>query len=56
MIGNRIFEIKAANYFISKNQENPNKIKITGVLAEDVIHGGCFNMELTLYKFCEHYR
>ncbi len=56
VIDNRIFEIKAANYFISKNQENPNKIKITGVLAEDVIHGGCFNMELALYKFCEHYR
>lgn len=56
VIDNQIFEIKTANYFISKNLENAEQIKITGVLAEDVIKGGYFHMEYALVKFSEHYQ
>lgn len=56
VIDNKIFEIKTANYFISKNLENSQQVKITGVLAEDVIQDGHFNMEYALVKFAEHYQ
>ncbi len=56
VIDNKIFEIKTANYFISKNLENSQQVKITEVLAEDVIQDGHFNMEYALVKFAEHYQ
>lgn len=55
VIDNRIFEIKITNYFISRNLENQEQIKITGVLAEDVIQDGHFSMEYALRKFAQHY-
>lgn len=55
MIDNRLFEIKIANYFISKNQEIKAPLKITGVLSEDVIRNNRFNMESVLRKFSQHY-
>ena len=55
VIDNRMFEIKIANYFISRNLENKNQLKITGVLSEDVIQNDHFNMEYTLKKFSQHY-
>lgn len=55
VIDNRMFEIKIANYFISKNMESKEQIKISGVLAEDVIQNDRFSMEHALQKFSEHY-
>lgn len=55
VIDNRMFEIKIANYFISKNQENKEHLKITGVLNEDVIRDHHFDMVSVLQKFAEHY-
>lgn len=55
VIDNRIFEIKISNYFISRNLESQEQIKITGVLAEDVIQDGHFSMEYALRKFAQHY-
>lgn len=55
VIDNRIFEIKIANYFISKNLENKNQLKITGVLTEDVVQNHHFDMEYVLQKFSRHY-
>ncbi|MDR1971313.1 MAG: AAA-like domain-containing protein [Treponema sp.] len=55
-IGNKIFELVIADYFMSKDAHHDDQKRITGVLAEDVIAGGRFNMELALRKFAEHYR
>lgn len=55
VIDNRMFEIKIANYFISKNCADKEHIKITGVLNEDVIRDNHFDMEYALRKFAEHY-
>ncbi len=55
VIDNRMFEIKIANYFISKNMESKEQVKISGVLTEDVIQNGRFSMEYALRKFSEHY-
>ncbi len=53
-IANRIFELRISNYFISKDSYKEKNI--TGVLYEDVVNEGSFNMELCLRKFAEHYR
>ncbi len=55
VIHNRMFEIKIANYFISKNMEKKEQPKISGVLAEDVIQNDHFDMEYLLDKFSQHY-
>lgn len=54
-VANKIFEIRIYNYFISKDETSGNGRQITGVLAEDVIIEGKFNMELCLTKFAQHY-
>jgi hypothetical protein len=56
-VGNRIFEIRISNYFISKESSelDPGK-KITQVLKYDVAAAGKFDMELALRKFAEHFR
>ena len=53
-ISNRIFEIRICDYFISNDKEKRPQ-KINGVLQQDVINNGRFNMELCLRKFAEHY-
>ncbi len=54
MVSNKIFEIIICNYFISKDESiNPNQIK--GVLQNDIVERGRFNMELCLKKFAQHY-
>jgi hypothetical protein len=53
VVSNRIFEIRICNYFISKDEESNGRI--TGVLQQDVMEDGKFNMELCLRKFAEHY-
>lgn len=55
VVDNRMFEIKITNYFISRNLDNKEQMKITGVLAEDVIQSGHFSMEHALRKFAQHY-
>ena len=54
-IANEIFAIRIYNYFISKDETSGNGRQITGVLSEDVIIEGKFNMELCLTKFAQHY-
>ena len=53
-VSNKIFELIISNYFISRNETEYGK-KITGVLMEDVVNGGKFDMEGCLRKFAEHY-
>lgn len=55
VIDNRMFEIKIANYFISNNLQKKDNVKISGVLTEDVIKDGHFQMEYVLKKFAVHY-
>lgn len=56
LIDNPMFEIKISNYFISKNLQHTNQMKITGVFTEDVIQNGRFSMEYALQKFAQHYK
>jgi len=49
----KVLEIVICNYFISKDEEEGRQI--VGVLQNDVVHGGRFDMELCLRKFAEHY-
>jgi hypothetical protein len=54
-VSNRVFEILISEYFVSKNETANHRNKITGVLREDVLVGGRFDMELCLDKFASHY-
>jgi hypothetical protein len=56
VVANRIFELRIANYFIEKDYLEHREKRINGVLRQDVIQNGRFNMELCLRKFAEHYR
>jgi hypothetical protein len=53
-IHNKIFEIRIANYFISKNSLKWRENVVEGSVNE-IIKGNVFNMELCLNKFKEHY-
>ncbi|MCL1918973.1 MAG: ATP-binding protein [Peptococcaceae bacterium] len=54
-IANKIFEVRMANYYVSKeSRSNPDK-QITGTLQYDVVQNEQFDMELCLRKFAEHY-
>ena len=57
VISNKIFEILMSDYFTSRDI-NASRIesKITGVLYQDVVKDGVFDMELCLRKFAEHYK
>ena len=55
VVANKIFEIRIANYFISKKSLSNTKKQITGVLQYDVVKDGKFDMELCLRKFADHY-
>ena len=54
-IANRIFETLICEHFISKDESEPNKNQIRGVLRQDVVKNGRFDLELALRKFAEHY-
>jgi hypothetical protein len=56
VVANRIFELRIANYFIEINSLEHYDKRVNGVLRQDVIQDGRFDMELTLRKFAEHYR
>ncbi|MDR0909634.1 MAG: hypothetical protein LBM77_07690 [Spirochaetaceae bacterium] len=56
-IDNKIFEKVLMDYFVSKDDRAIRaKTQNSGVLKYDVVKDGCFNMELTLRKFAEHYK
>jgi hypothetical protein len=56
VIHNRIFEIVISKYMITKDNREGKTKRVTGVLKQDVVNGGRFDMELCLRKFAKHYR
>jgi hypothetical protein len=52
-ISNKIFELLMTDYYIAKDLRN--KKQITGVLWQDIIKDGRFDMELCFRKFADHY-
>ena len=54
-VANVVFETLIYNYFISENEDNKEIPKITGVLQQDAVRNGKFDMELCLLKFAEYY-
>jgi len=52
-VANKIFEICMYNYFVSKDTTSFKRI--TGIIQDDVVADGRFDMELCLRKFAEHY-
>jgi hypothetical protein len=55
VIHNRIFEIRISKYMITKDAREGKGKRVTGVLKQDVISGGRFDLELCLRKFAKHY-
>lgn len=53
-ISNQIFELIICNYFIAKDETDRGRT-IIGVLQNDILSNGQFDMELCLRKFAEHY-
>jgi hypothetical protein len=56
VVANRIFELRIANYFMEINSLEHGEKEVNGVLRQDVIADGRFDMALCLRKFAEHYR
>jgi hypothetical protein len=54
-IHNKIFEIRLANYFISKNMRKWRENNVTQSPFNEIIRDNIFNMELCLTKFKKHY-
>ena len=52
-ISNKVFEVLMTDYFILKDLRR-NK-KSTGIILQDIVRDGRFDMELCLRKFAEHY-
>jgi hypothetical protein len=50
---NKIFSVRIANYFISKDFRT--KDRESKVIQSDIVKDGSFNMELCLRKFADHY-
>ena len=53
-VSNKIFEIIICDYFISKD-ENKQKGRTAGIIQQDILKDGRFDMELCLRKFADHY-
>ncbi|MCL2814669.1 MAG: AAA-like domain-containing protein [Oscillospiraceae bacterium] len=53
-ISNKIFEIIICDYFISKDEGSKSK-KYSGIIQQDILSDGRFDMELCLRKFADHY-
>jgi hypothetical protein len=56
IIHNRIFEIRISKYMITKDARVGKDKRVTGILKQDVVKDGRFDMELCLRKFAKHYR
>ena len=52
---NKLFELRMTNYFISKYESDISVKRITGVLKEEIVSDGRFNMSLCIEKFAKHY-
>ncbi|MDR3303096.1 MAG: hypothetical protein LBS86_01650, partial [Treponema sp.] len=55
VIHNQIFEVRISKYLITKDARE-GKQRVTGILKQDVVKDGRFDMELCLRKFAKHYR
>jgi hypothetical protein len=55
-IGNRIFETRIVNYFLSKDARRQDRKTVNGVFKYDVVKEGRFDMELCLRRFARHFR
>jgi hypothetical protein len=53
-VSNKIFELVICDYFISKDEEKRAN-EPAGVLQNDVVKNGRFDMELCLNEFAKHY-
>ena len=53
-VSNKIFEIIICDYFISKDENNQTG-KTAGIIQQDILKNGRFDMELCLRKFADHY-
>ena len=53
VVSNKIYESVICDYFITKDDETHTHV--SGVLQQDVLRNGNFDMELCLRKFAEHY-
>ena len=56
IIHNRIFELRISKYLITKDSREKKAKRVTGILKQDVVQDGRFDMELCLRKFARHYR
>jgi hypothetical protein len=54
-IHNKIFEIRLANYFVSKNMRKWRENNAVQSSVNEIIKDNIFNMELCLSKFKKHY-
>ena len=53
---NRIFEVRMARFFASMDENLQKNKRIPGVIYQDVIKDGKFDMAACLLKFAEYYR
>jgi hypothetical protein len=56
VIHNRIFEIVISKYMLTKDAREKKEKRVIGILKQDVVRDGRFDMELALRKFAKHYR
>jgi hypothetical protein len=56
VIHNHIFEVVISKYMITKEFREKKERRVTGILKQDVVKDGRFDMELCLRKFAKHYR
>ena len=56
IISNRIFESYLTDYYIAKDENSPVTKRVPGVIYQDVIKDGKFDMAACLSKFAEHYK
>ena len=55
-VSNRVFELRIADYFISTESHDSAGKQIAGVLQNDIVKDGRFDMELCLRKFAGRYK
>ena len=55
-VSNRIFESRLTSFFASKDENAINKKRVAGIIYQDVIKDGKFDMATCLLKFAKHYR
>ena len=55
VVANRIFELRMVDYFISTESHDSSGKQINGILQNDIVKEGRFDMELCLRKFAGQY-